>query len=269
MGPAEVGTAPARGGDRRLAGLRHQALPHARRHSARRPPAGSSSRASKSGGGVARVVRMRHTADTSFLGLSAARLSGSGIGIGIQAKGTAVIHQHGRLPHNNLELFSNAPITTLEHYRALGRNAAHLCARRDAGAGGRADARRGDGLALPCARRAPLRDRDVARRRRRRAGGDRGQLYGRRRHGRAQARRRRLSAGGEAARPDRGPARQARSTTITARRLVGGRGDARGPPHHAGGTAACRRRSRAPQDVPCWPRISSARRNWSTCRRMS
>jgi propanediol dehydratase large subunit len=67
---------------------------------------------------------MNHTADTSFLGLSAARLSGSGVGIGIQAKGTAVIHQKDRLPHNNLELFSNAPITTLEHYKRLGRNAA-------------------------------------------------------------------------------------------------------------------------------------------------
>ncbi len=75
-------------------------------------------------GGIARVVRMHHTADTSFLGLSAAQLSGSGIGIGIQAKGTAVIHSSDRLPHNNLELFSNAPITTLEHYREMGRNAA-------------------------------------------------------------------------------------------------------------------------------------------------
>ena len=75
-------------------------------------------------GATARVVRMRHTADTSFLGLSAARLSGSGIGIGLQAKGTAVIHQAERLPHHNLELFSNAPITTLDHYRRLGANAA-------------------------------------------------------------------------------------------------------------------------------------------------
>ena len=72
----------------------------------------------------ARVVRFRHTADTSFLGLSAARLSGSGIGIGIQAKGTAVIHSATRLPHNNLELFSNAPITQLDHYAGFGRNAA-------------------------------------------------------------------------------------------------------------------------------------------------
>jgi propanediol dehydratase large subunit len=65
-----------------------------------------------------------HTADTSFLGLTAAKLSGSGIAIGIQAKGTAVIHQRDRLPHLNLELFSNAPLVSLEHYRALGRNAA-------------------------------------------------------------------------------------------------------------------------------------------------
>ncbi len=75
-------------------------------------------------GGRARILRMHHTADTSLLGLSAARLAGSGIGIGIQAKGTAVIHQKARMPHNNLELFSNAPITTLAHYRAMGRNAA-------------------------------------------------------------------------------------------------------------------------------------------------
>jgi propanediol dehydratase large subunit len=72
----------------------------------------------------ARVVRFKHTADTSFLGLSAAGLAGSGIGIGIQAKGTAVIHSKDRLPHNNLELFSNAPITRLEHYRGFGENAA-------------------------------------------------------------------------------------------------------------------------------------------------
>ena len=78
----------------------------------------------ESGGCKARVVRLRHTADTSFLGLSAAMLSGSGVGIGIQAKGTAVIHQKDRLPHNNLELFSNAPITKLEHYRRMGANAA-------------------------------------------------------------------------------------------------------------------------------------------------
>ena len=74
-------------------------------------------------GGSPRFVRLRHTADTSFLGLSAANLAGSGIGIGLQAKGTAVIHGKGRMPHHNLELFSNAPVTSLDHYQALGRNA--------------------------------------------------------------------------------------------------------------------------------------------------
>jgi propanediol dehydratase large subunit len=77
----------------------------------------------RSKGGHPRVVRFHHTADTSFLGLSAAKLAGSGVGIGIQAKGTAVIHQADRLPHHNLELFSNAPITKLEHYRRFGENA--------------------------------------------------------------------------------------------------------------------------------------------------
>ncbi len=84
----------------------------------------------ETGGKRMRLVRFAHTADTSFLGLSAAGLSGSGVGIGIQAKGTAVIHQQGRLPHNNLELFSNAPITSLAHYRGMGENAAAYAAGR-------------------------------------------------------------------------------------------------------------------------------------------
>ena len=80
------------------------------------------------GGGTMRLVRFWHSADTSFLGLSAARLSGSGVGIGLQSKGTAVIHQKDRLPHNNLELFSNAPIKTLEHYEKMGFNATSYAA---------------------------------------------------------------------------------------------------------------------------------------------
>jgi len=75
-------------------------------------------------GGTARVVRMGHTADTSFLGLSAARLAGSGIGIGLQAKGTTVIHRSDLAPHMNLELFSMAPLITEDDYQAIGRNAA-------------------------------------------------------------------------------------------------------------------------------------------------
>jgi propanediol dehydratase large subunit len=75
-------------------------------------------------GGHPRVVRVRHTADTSFLGLTAARLAGSGVGIGIQGKGTTVIHHRGQAPHMNLELFSQAPLIGEADYRAIGGNAA-------------------------------------------------------------------------------------------------------------------------------------------------
>ncbi len=70
-----------------------------------------------------RVVRFRHTA-TPPSWVCPRRGWRVGVGIGIQAKGTAVIHQRDRLPHNNLELFSNAPITQLMHYKGLGANAA-------------------------------------------------------------------------------------------------------------------------------------------------
>ena len=53
-----------------------------------------------------------------------ARLSGSGVAIGIQSRGTAVIHQRDLAPLDNLELLSHAPNLTLETYRALGHNAA-------------------------------------------------------------------------------------------------------------------------------------------------
>jgi hypothetical protein len=72
----------------------------------------------------ARLVRVRGTADCAFIGHEAARLSGSGIAIGIQSRGTAVIHRRDLAPLDNLELLSHAPNLTLDSYRALGRNAA-------------------------------------------------------------------------------------------------------------------------------------------------
>jgi propanediol dehydratase large subunit len=78
----------------------------------------------REGGGLPRVVRVHHTADTSFLGLTAARLAGSGVGIGIQGKGTTVIHGRDQAPHMNLELFSQAPLIGEADYAAIGRNAA-------------------------------------------------------------------------------------------------------------------------------------------------
>lgn len=73
---------------------------------------------------TARVVRIIRTSDVSFIANDAAKLSGSGIGIGIQSKGTTVIHQKDLLPLNNLELFPQAPLITLETFRLIGKNAA-------------------------------------------------------------------------------------------------------------------------------------------------
>lgn len=72
----------------------------------------------------ARVVRMHGTSDVSFISNQAAKLSGSGIGIGIQSKGTTVIHHKDLMPLSNLELFSQAPLIDLETYRMIGKNAA-------------------------------------------------------------------------------------------------------------------------------------------------
>ncbi|TYP55468.1 propanediol/glycerol family dehydratase medium subunit [Thermosediminibacter litoriperuensis] len=72
----------------------------------------------------ARVIRVRHTADVAFIGHTAAKLSGSGVGIGLQSRGTAVIHHKDLQPLNNLELFPQCPVLTLETYRTIGKNAA-------------------------------------------------------------------------------------------------------------------------------------------------
>lgn len=74
-------------------------------------------------GATARVVRVNSTLDLGLVGLTAARLSGSGIGIGLQGKGTALIHRRDLPPLANLELYSMAPIVTATLYRLLGSNA--------------------------------------------------------------------------------------------------------------------------------------------------
>lgn len=60
-------------------------------------------------GMTARVVKNLKTSDVCFIGLEAAKLSGSGFGIGLQSKGTAVIHHKALYPLSNLELFPQAP----------------------------------------------------------------------------------------------------------------------------------------------------------------
>ena len=71
-----------------------------------------------------RVVKVLDTSDVCFMALECAKFSGSGIGIGIQSKGTTVIHQKDLPPLSNLELFSQAPLIDLDTYRKIGKNAA-------------------------------------------------------------------------------------------------------------------------------------------------
>ena len=64
-------------------------------------------------GMIPRVVKILDTSDVCFMPLEAAKLSGSGIRVGIQSKGTTVIHQIDLYPPSNLVLFPHAPLMPL------------------------------------------------------------------------------------------------------------------------------------------------------------
>lgn len=75
-------------------------------------------------GMLPRVLRGTRTSDVAFIANDVAKMVGSGIAIGVQSKGTAVIHQKDLYPLTNLELFPQAPVITLDIYRQIGKNAA-------------------------------------------------------------------------------------------------------------------------------------------------
>lgn len=72
----------------------------------------------------ARVVKVFRSSDVAFVAVEGDQLSGSGVCVSMQSKGTAIIHQKDLQPLSNLELFPQAPLITLETYRAIGKNAA-------------------------------------------------------------------------------------------------------------------------------------------------
>jgi propanediol dehydratase large subunit len=75
-------------------------------------------------GMMARIIKVYHTSDCGAIGFVGSRLSGSGIAIGLQSRGTAIIHKKGQAPLHNLELFPQSPSLTLETFEQIGRNAA-------------------------------------------------------------------------------------------------------------------------------------------------
>ncbi len=75
-------------------------------------------------GVTARVVRIRDTADLAALAHVGARLSGSGISVGILSRGTTIIHQRDLPRLSNLELFPQSPLLDAPVFRRIGSNAA-------------------------------------------------------------------------------------------------------------------------------------------------
>ena len=71
-----------------------------------------------------RIVKVYRTSDVAFIGKAGAALSGSGFSIGLQSKGTALIHQRDLYPLTNIELYPQAPLIDLAMYRDIGKNAA-------------------------------------------------------------------------------------------------------------------------------------------------
>jgi propanediol dehydratase large subunit len=78
----------------------------------------------RDGGAAPRVVRVLRSADVAFIGHDGACLAGSRVAVGLQSKGTALIHRADLEPLDNLELFGMAPLLTLASYRQIGLNAA-------------------------------------------------------------------------------------------------------------------------------------------------
>ena len=75
-------------------------------------------------GGSARVIKVYRTADLAAIAHFGAKLSGSGIAVGVLARGTTVLHQRDLARLSNLELFPQAPLLDAEVFRMIGANAA-------------------------------------------------------------------------------------------------------------------------------------------------
>ncbi|WP_037080125.1 propanediol/glycerol family dehydratase medium subunit [Pseudonocardia spinosispora] len=75
-------------------------------------------------GVAARVIRVWDTADLAAIAHLGAKLSGSGICVGVLSRGTTMIHQKDLARLSNLELFPQSPLLDAEVFRKIGSNAA-------------------------------------------------------------------------------------------------------------------------------------------------
>lgn len=75
-------------------------------------------------GVTSRLVRVWDTADLAAIAHAGAKLSGSGICVGLLSRGTTMIHQKDLARLSNLELFPQSPLLDAEVFRGIGSNAA-------------------------------------------------------------------------------------------------------------------------------------------------
>ena len=75
-------------------------------------------------GVTARMIRVRDTADLAAIAHLGAKLSGSGIAVGVLSRGTTMLHQKDLPRLSNLELFPQSPLLDAEVFRKIGSNAA-------------------------------------------------------------------------------------------------------------------------------------------------
>ncbi len=71
-----------------------------------------------------RIVKIYNSIDLAIIASRGSHLAGSGICVGIQSRGTTVIHRRDLLPLSNLELFPQSPLYDKAIYRKIGKNAA-------------------------------------------------------------------------------------------------------------------------------------------------
>src|SRR3712207_6759412 len=73
---------------------------------------------------TARVVRVWDTADLAAIAHTGAKMSGSGIALGILSRGTTMIHQRDLARLSNLELFPQSPLLDPAVFWQIGSDAA-------------------------------------------------------------------------------------------------------------------------------------------------
>ena len=124
IGPAGRGARPGRGRDRRRAGVRRRALRDDQRPVPRRCARGDRRRRREERRARRASCASGAPPTSRSSAMTAPCSPARGIAVGLQSKGTALIHRADLEPLDCLELFGMAPSLTLASYRQIGRNAA-------------------------------------------------------------------------------------------------------------------------------------------------